>query len=521
MTNKNRWLLVGAGIALVGAAGCDNSNLTNLNKNPNSPTDVPAATIFTNAAQTSAARWVGNGYDLRGTEWVTQHLAEVQYPDEDDYKRLQGGQTAPWFDNPYEGELEDLRQVIIKGQAANAPGVWAPAMILQVWGFSYLTNTWGDVPYTQSLSGDSTGGTLTPAYDAQKDIYASLFARLDQASKALTGASNNLGGADPIYGGDPAAWQKFANSLRARLALQIVNVDPAQASTQLQSAFSATGGVFTSNADNAELRWPGDGVYNNPWSGNFATRDDHRMSQTFMNIMLGDNDPRVPIFAQPTVTDTIVNPAMPNYAGMPNGLTQATASVYFNNTSRPGVIFYPGATTYGTFGDGSGKSTPSYMMTYSDVAFTQAEAANRSLGGLTPGQAAGFYTAGIQASMDQWGVAPGDALTYLAQPSVAYQSGLAGLTQIDLQHWIALYSDGGTAWALWRRTCVPNTVKPGPFAIISTVPRRFEYSITEYSVNANQLAAAVTRQGPDLFTTSMWWDKVTAAPTYTSGCGQR
>ncbi len=521
MMKTNRWLVVGAGIALCGAVACNNDTLTNINANPNSPTDVPAATVFTSAAQTSAARWVGNGYDLRGTEWVAQHLAEVQYPDEDDYKRLQGGQTAPWFDNPYRGELEDLKQVILKGQAANEPGTWAPAMILEVWGFSYLTDTFGDVPYSEALAGDSVGGTLTPAYDPQQDIYTGLFAQLDQASKALTGAANTLGGADPIYGGDPAAWQKFANSLRARLALRVVNVDAALANTQLQAALAATGGVFTSNADNAQLDWPGDGVYNNPWSGNFATRDDHRMSQTLMNILLANNDPRVPIYAQPTVNDTVINPLMPNYAGMPNGLTQATASVYFNNTSRPGLIFYPGATTYGTFGDGSGKATPSYMMTYADMAFIEAEAANRGLGGLTAGQAAAFYAAGVTASMAQWGVSAADAVTYLGQPSVAYQGGVAGLTQIDLERWIALYGDGGQAWALWRRTCVPNTVKPGPYAIISTVPRRFEYSVNEYSVNADQVAAAVQRQGADGFTTTMWWDKVTAAPTYTAGCGQR
>ncbi|OYV66378.1 MAG: hypothetical protein B7Z72_11450, partial [Gemmatimonadetes bacterium 21-71-4] len=287
------------------------------------------------------------------------------------------------------------------------------------------------------------------------------------------------------------------------------------------AALAAPGGVFASNADAAMIAWPGDGVFNNPWSNNFATRDDHRMSQTLMGVLFANNDPRIPIYAQPTVNDTTVSALFPNYAGMPNGLTQATASVYFNDTSRPGVIFYPGATTYGTFGNGSGKSTPSYYMTYADVAFIEAEAANRSMGGLTPGQAAGFYTAGITSSMQQWGVAPGDVITYLAQPSVAYQGGLAGLTQIDLQRWVALYGDGGQAWALWRRTCVPNTVRPGPYAIINTVPRRFEYSITEYSVNANQVAAAVARQGPDVFQTSMWWDKATAAPTYTSGCGVR
>ena len=162
------------------------------------------ATIFTNAARVAVSRWVGSGYDLRGTEWVVQHLAEVQYPDEDDYKRLQASSTTTWFDFPYQGELEDFRKIIQKGQAAKDPSIWAPALILRTWDFAYLTNSFGDIPYFQALQGDSAGSTLTPTYDKQQLIYADFFKQLDAAAAALTGAGNTLGGADPIYGGDPA-----------------------------------------------------------------------------------------------------------------------------------------------------------------------------------------------------------------------------------------------------------------------------------------------------------------------------
>ena len=525
MRNRDYLLVVGTAAALLGAAACNNDKLTSINKNPNSPEDVPASTIFTNAARTSVARWIGNGYDLRGTEWVVQHLAEVQYPDEDDYKRLQASSTTPFFDSPYTSELEDFRKIIQKGQSANAPGTWAPAAILRVLDFSYLTNTFGDVPYFQALAGDSTGSSLTPQYDKQQDIYTDLFKQLDAASKALSSASNTLNSADPIYGGDPAAWQKFANSLRLRLAMQIVNVDAATANTQIQAALNAPGGVFKTNDDNARINWPGDGVYNNPWSDNFAGRDDHRMSQTFMNLLLGLNDQRVTVFATPSKQDTTVNPAFPNYAGMPNGLVQATAQPYFNDTSRPGLIFWPPANLAAVAG-GTGTKTPTFVMTYAEVSFIEAEAANRSLGGLTPAQAQGFYNAGIAASFAQWGVTLPPS--YLTQASVAY-AGLTnptqGLVQIDEQEWIALFTDGGTTWSLWRRTCVPNTVKPGPNAITTIVPRRFEYSTTEYSVNNAAVKAAVARQGADLLTTPTWWDKnwnnAAVVPTYTAGCGSQ
>lgn len=513
MKHPSKTLVVAGFALLVGATACNNENITNVNRNPNAPTSAPAGAVFTQAAANAVGRYLGTGVlDLRGTEWTSQQLSEVQYPDEDRYARLQASSTTGTFNAAYTAELENLKKVVAQGQSAGQPGVWGPAAVMQTWAFGYMTDVWGDIPFTAALTGDSVGGSLTPAYDAQKDIYTSFFKTLSAVSSALASDPSTdpgLGSADPIYGGSISSWEKFANSLHLRDAMRIVNVDPATASAEIKAALSAPGGVFASNADNATFAWPGDGVFNNPWANNFSTRDDHRMSQTLMNIMLGLNDPRIPIYAQPTVADPT------KYAGMPNGLDASTAGTYFNTASRPGAIFYPGATAYGFYG-GAGKSYPSNVMTYAEVAFTQAEAAERGLGGLTASQAPGFYNAGITASMNQWGVTDPVAIaTYLAQPAVAYQGGAAGLTQIATQKWLALYSDGTNAWAEWRRTCVPSTVKAGPAAIINYVPRRFEYSTTELSTNAANVNAAIARQGPDNFGSRMYWDtKPTAAPTY-------
>lgn len=527
MTRATKALVVAAGLLALGVTACDNSRITDLNKNPNSPEDVPASTLFTFASQTAVSRWLGGGYSLRATEFVAQHLAEVQYPDEDRYARLTGGSTTGYFDGPYVTELEDFTKIVQKSSGAANAGTSAPAEIMRAWVFSYLTNTWGDIPYTQALKGDSVGGSLAPLYDKQQDIYTDMFARLTAASTALTTASNTLGGADPIYGGDPAKWQKFANSLRARLALMLVNKDAATANTQLTAALNAPGGIITSNADNAQLNWPGDGLYNNPWSDNFKGRDDHRLSKTLINVMLNTSDPRVAVYAQPAPKDTVPTASIakyctgapPCYVGLQNGMTQATAGPYVPYTSRPGEVFYPGATVYGFFG-GKGASFPSFVFTAAEGNFILAEAAERGMAGRTPAQAKAYYDAGIRASMDQWGVT--NAATqnaFINGANVAYAGGVAGQIQIAIQKWVALYTDGGTAWTEWRRTCQPATIKPGPAAITAIVPRRFQYSSTEYSVNRVNVQAAVARQGDDVFETRMYWDNPTAAPTYTAGCG--
>src|SRR5579872_4100859 len=120
---RNTYLGLFAVAGLVGLAACNNDKLTSINNNPNSPQDVPAASIFTDAARVSVATFLGTSYDLRGIEWTAQHLAEVTYPDEDDYKRLlaAAGTTNGWFDGTYESQLEDLRKVVQKGLAAKDP----------------------------------------------------------------------------------------------------------------------------------------------------------------------------------------------------------------------------------------------------------------------------------------------------------------------------------------------------------------------------------------------------------------
>lgn len=505
---------------LLTAAACNNDKLTSINVNPNSPTDAPVGPVFTQATVTAVPRWMNN---IRYSGLIVGQTAEVQYPDEDRYVRLDAGTTGGLLTGPYSSELEDYQQVINKAVALKRPATYGPALAMQVWDLAYMTDAFGDIPWSQALKADS--GVFSPAYDTQQSVYTAMFAQLTKASAdmaASVAGEPTLSSADPIYGGDLTKWERFANTMHARLAMRIVNVDPTTANAELTKALAAPGGVFASNADNAQLKYPGDGVFDNPIAVTLKTRDDFRMSQTLMNLMLGLNDPRVPIYATPTVDFTNGKPVA-QYAGMPNGLLTDSAGKYFNIASRPGLIFYPGATAYGTLG-GNGAKQPVVFLTFEELSFIKAEAAERGMAGLTPAAAAGFYNAGITASMQRWSayigatqISAAQIAAYLAQPSVAYQGGVAGLKQIANQKYIALFTDGYTAWAEWRRTCQPATIKHGPATLFPFIPRRWYYPTAEVSANGANVAAAIAHQGPDAFGTSVWWDtKPTAAPTYVS-----
>ncbi len=533
----NRRLIVGFGAAFaIVATACEPDKLTSVNANPNSPTDAPSSALFTNAARNAVGRWLDG---VGGTRYafLSQHFAEAQYPESDAYVRLRASATSGMFNSSYSNELQDLELIIQRGLEADEPGMYGPAMVLQSWEFGILTDVFGDVPYSEAFRADE--GILSPAYDEQATIYADLFAQLEEASTALGSAANLLGSADPIYEGDPALWQKFANSLRARHALRLVNVDRPTADAQLQEAFTASGGLITDNDENAQMAWPGDGVYDNPWAANFKSRDDHRISTRLITYLRDFSDPRIATFAMPIplkaggTPDTI--PTIPDttlyycpaanvcYGGLANALDQGAAAPLGARTSRLGAIFFPGVTTYGTFG-GAGSAYPSYLMTAAEVEFIRAEAAERSLGGLSPAQTDGFYRAAITRSMEQWGVAPAAIMTYLAQPSVTLHATDSDtrLKQIAIQKWIALYADPIQAWSEFRRTCQPAILRPGPEAVEDEIPRRLYYSTTDRAANRASYDEAVARQGPDNFRTRIYWDtEPDLAPTWEAGCGTR
>src|SRR5690606_23963084 len=145
------------------------------------------------------------------------------------------------------------------------PALGAAAKVIKVEAASRVTDVYGPIPYTKV----GTSAEIIP-YDKQSDIYAAFLAELDQAVKTLKAIDAQSPMTDKIEAIDLVYpnmdnqtrfknWLKLANSLRLRLAMRIVKIDPQLAKTQGEKALNATnGGLLENNTENFKVTVPTD-----------------------------------------------------------------------------------------------------------------------------------------------------------------------------------------------------------------------------------------------------------------------
>jgi len=460
-----------------------------MNIDPNSPTDVPAANILTyvERAMTSTlfdVWWTGNN-----TSSYANHISKIQYIDENRYAE-RDGIIARWNTLlTYEVELD---KIIEKAQAEENPALEGAAMVLKAQIFHIMTDTWKAVPYTEAAQGES--GVLQPNYDTQETVYAGILADLKAANTKLMEGGSVDG--DVLNGGDIMLWRKYANSLRMRIAIRMSNVDPSGARAVLTEIVGddTTYPILESNDDIIGFDWVGVSPYFEPWyDDKISPRDDHGMCKTFIDALLATNDPRIGEFAHPAADDG-------EYRGLPAGITEGEEGFELGTMSRLGTMYrdIPNGTNH--------------YMRYAEVEFIKAEAYARAdlLNNAALAEAA--YEAGITASCEEHNVAAADITTYLADENVAW--GGAGswsytnLEKIAYQKWVSLFKQGHEAWAETRRTDIPrlSAASGSIYTGHNRPPFRWPYPTSEYTLNEAVVKSFDTSIQDRFWGEKMWWD---------------
>ncbi|NEM99562.1 SusD/RagB family nutrient-binding outer membrane lipoprotein [Pontibacter burrus] len=442
-------------------------------------TNVPAATLYTNAVKGLTDVLTTPNVNTNNIRFYVQHWTSTQYLDEPRYNMTSRTIPQAMWTALYRDVLNDLQEakrLVNADQTLNEnvkKNQLAQIEIMEVYAWSVLVNTFGNVPYTEALNSQNA----LPAYDDAKTIYADILKRLDTAIGMITPSAAGFTGGDVIYGGSMAKWHRFANSLKLKLGMVVADVDNATAKKSAEEAVAA--GVFTSNADNAAFKYLSAPPNNNPISSNvkgpLSTREDYVAANTLVDVMNNLNDPRRPFFF------TDVNGA---YVGGKYGFT--------NDFSKHSTVSAKIADP--TF--------EALLLDYSEVRFLLAEAVER--GYTVGGTAAEHYHEGIKASIEYWGGTATQATAYIAQPGVNYATAPGDWKQkIGKQEWIALYNRGYDAWITWRRLDAPTLLPPIEGL---KVPTRIIYPINEQTLNPENRSTAASAIGGDESSTKLWWD---------------
>ncbi len=474
---KAKFLTYTAIAASVFASSC--KDITELNVDQKRPTAVPATTLLTSAEKSLADLQASTNVNTNIFRLLSQQWTETTYTDEANYDISTRNIPQNVWHAIYRDVLRDLQEAKTLITADNSldanvkKNQLAVEDVLEVYSYSILVNTFGNVPYTQAL--DFTNPQ--PVYDDAKTIHVDLIKRLDAAIASMNAGADSFGGSDLFFGGDVAAWKKFANTLKLRLGIQLADTDPATAKTAVESAAK---GAISSSDEDAIFSYLASPPNTNPvWVDLIQSgRKDFVGANTFIDALNAVHDPRV--------------------------------SAYFTKDAKGGYSggIYGASNNYATFSKVNPTVTapdfPFVLADYSEVEFILAEAVERGFN--VGGTAAGHYANAISASMASWGIDDASITEYLAQPAVAYSTASGDWKmKIGTQKWFALYNRGFEAWTEVRRLDAPKLVAPSTAR--SAFPVRFTYPVSEQNLNKTNFTAAAATVGGDKVDAKLFWDK--------------
>lgn len=465
-----------------------------INEDPNNPgiENATPEVLFPSAVM-STAGMVGGQLAIVGGIWsqyFTQSAFSNQYKDIDSYnlKSVSEEVNLP-YEELYAGALIDYQLAITKAQERQDWRYNLMATVMKAYTYEVLVDLYDKVPYSEALQGQ---GNLQPKFDDGEAVYAALLAEINEAlthdfkSSAFSDAQKKT---DFVFNGDMNKWEQFANTLKLKMYLRMVNAKPADAEAGIRGLYQSGGNFLADNAGvNVFTDVPNK---SNPFYEfnirRLNTTTNLRASFTFTSWLAANGDPRIVTYFN-----------TPNPIPMHQGdfaATQTQQPSYTNST-----VFFQNATD------------PVWFISKAESYFMQAEALERYFGGAG---AKALYDAGVTAAFEQAGLAPGALLTgkYAYPVAGTFEQKLEA---IITQKWASLPgSHALEAFFEQNRTGYPKispvystdqAYVPGQWVYVKNgvtqgkFPKRLVFPDYERTRNSNTPAQV------DL-TTKVWWAK--------------
>ncbi|MBB5635565.1 hypothetical protein HDF26_004032 [Pedobacter cryoconitis] len=466
-----------------------------VNTDPNNPLveNATPEVLFPSAVMSTTAV-VGGQLAIVGGIWsqyFTQAQASNQYKNIDSYNLTKNdvSVTVPYTEM-FSGALMDYDLTLKKSIERSDWKYNLMATVMKAYSFQVLVDLYDKVPYTEAFQG---AANLQPKFDNGDAIYTALLAEIDAAlakdflgGTALTATQKNT---DFVFHGDMNLWKQFANTLKLKMYLRMINANPTAAQAGINKLFQENA-VFLST-DAGIKTWSGTPNNSNPFYEynirRLNTSTNLRASVTFVSWLTQKNDPRIV-----------------NYFGTDPIIPMHQGDFAATSAQQP------------TYGDATvlvqSAKDPVWFITKAESYFLQAEALERYAAGAGAKDA---YDKGLQAAFDQAGqTLSGDLAATYAYPATGSLENK--IEAIITQKWASftgthdieaffeqqrtgypkfspVYSTNA-AYIPGQLVLTPNSVTAGLF------PRRLVFPAAATDRNKNTPAVVP-------ITTKVWWGK--------------
>lgn len=536
-----------AATCVMSFSSCD--KWLDINVNPNSANStVPKA----EQRLPSILAQFADGYESAGTRavHVTHQLANVYSATARNYlltRWYSDAAAANWpWQSWYVNTAVNIEPMIVAAENVGAYHYIGVGKIIKAWGFGYLADFYGILPYQEFDKVE----IITPKFDDAEYIYAEILPMLDEAildlRKTQEADAPALAIGDTYNGGKVESWIKLAYGLKARFLSHLnkkSTYDPDavlaalenapktadestiyqyidQTETTTSTAQSALQYVNTSASTRVSKLYM-DYILNNYTGAPTGANDkqDPRFEWLVPHSEEADGTMRPSIGVDFTSSAVLAGPLAYSYSASANAFSNAD-SVYVQlreGTAANGRILSTG-TWY------NHKDSKGLLLTGSEMKFIEAEVRFRKN---QKDLALAAYKEGIKIHMEIMEISPAEIFEFLASTSVVQNANALTMSHIMIQKYIAL-SYSPEQWVDMRRMdyCTdaggnyneatgvykgykrPAHVYAESYPRTTDWPRRFAMASYEVNFNSQQLRLAAPNYDlPTYISEPVWWDK--------------